>query len=175
MLEFAGKIQEGSQKGIGEEPDSACMAAYEAVLSIFHIAKYRDYFHGNLRLLGLPGSNGEYHALIPEVKIGIASAGSQKDGAWEFVRTLLSEEHQKSCSMLPVHKGAFDAVMQAAMEGKSVWAWIYENGSAAANDNQALENIILEEAGEYFSGAMNVKEAAETIQSRATLYINEQM
>ena len=94
--------------------------------------------------------------------------------------------------MLPVHKGAFDAVMQAAMEGKSVWAWIYENGSAAAedveatrqllssaayvvNDNQALENIILEEAVAYFSGAKNVKEAAETIQSRATLYINEQM
>lgn len=192
LLEFAGKIQEGNQKGIGEEPDSACMAAYEAVLSIYHIAKYRDYFHGNLKLLGLPGSNGKYHALIPEVKIGIAQAGSRKDGAWEFVRTLLSEEHQKSCSMLPVHKGAFDAVMQAAMEGKSVWAWIYENGSAAAedaeatrqllssaayvvNDNQALENIILEEAGAYFSGAKNVKEAAETIQSRATLYINEQM
>lgn len=75
------------------------------------------------------------------------------------------------------------------MEGKSVWAWIYENGSAAAedaeatrqllssvayvvNDNQALENIILEEAGEYFSGAKNVKEAAETIQSpAASLYI----
>ena len=168
------------------------MAAYEAVLSIYHISKYRDYFHGNLRLLGLPGSNGEYHALIPEVKIGIASAGSQKDGAWEFVRTLLSEEHQKSCSMLPVHKGAFDAVMQAAMEGKSVWAWIYENGSAAAedaeatrqllssaayvvNDNQALENIILEGSRSVFSGAKNVKEAAETIQSRATLYINEQM
>ncbi len=192
LLEFACKIQEGSQKGFGEEPGSTCVAAYEAVLSIYHIAQYRDYFHGNLKLLGLPGSNGEYHALLPEVKIGIASAGSQKDGAWEFVRTLLSEEHQKSCSMLPVHKGAFDAVMQAAMEGKSVWAWLYENGRATAedaeiarrllssaayvvNDNQTLENIILEEAGEYFSGTKDVKEAAETIQNRATLYINEQM
>lgn len=191
LLEFAGKIQEDSQKGLGEEADGTSAAAYQAVLSIFHISRYRDYFHGNLKLLGLPGGNGGYHAIIPEVKIGISSAGNRKDGAWEFVRTLLSEEHQKSCSMLPVHMGAFDSVMQAAIDGNSVWAWVYEEGKAtaedaeltkqllssadyAANDNQTLETIILEEARAYFSGEKDVKEAAETIQSRASLYINEQ-
>lgn len=82
--------------------------------------------------------------------------------------------------------------MQAAIDGKSVWTWLYENGKAtaedaeltrqllssvayAANDNQTLENLILEEAQEYFSGARSVQETAERIQSRASLYITEQM
>ena len=43
------------------------------------------------------------------------------------------------------------------------------------NDNQTLESLILEEAREYFSGDRSALEAAERIQSRASLYINEQM
>lgn len=193
LLEFAGRIQDNSKNGFGGENLSGTyVAAYETILSIYQITQYRDYYHGNLELLGLPSSSGEYHALKPEVKIGISSASGQKDGAWEFVRTLLTEEHQKSCSMLPVHQGAFDTVMQAAIDGKSIWTWLYENGKATTedaqvtrqllsnaayvvNDNQTLEQIILEEAREYFSGARNAKEAAERIQSRASLYINEQM
>ena len=193
LLEFAGRIQDNSKNVFGGENLSGTYAAaYETILSIYQITQYRDYYHGNLELLGLPSSSGEYHALKPEVKIGISSASGQKDGAWEFVRTLLTEEHQKSCSMLPIHQGAFDTVMQAAIDGKSIWTWLYENGKATTedaqvtrqllsnaayvvNDNQTLEQIILEEAREYFSGARNAKEAAERIQSRASLYINEQM
>ena len=193
LLEFAGRIQDNSKNVFGGENLSGTyVAAYETILSIYQITQYRDYYHGNLELLGLPSSSGEYHALKPEVKIGISSASGQKDGAWEFVRTLLTEEHQKSCSMLPIHQGAFDTVMQAAIDGKSIWTWLYENGKATTedaqvtrqllsnaayvvNDNQTLEQIILEEAREYFSGARNAKEAAERIQSRASLYINEQM
>lgn len=49
------------------------------------------------------------------------------------------------------------------------------NATCVVNDNQTLERIILEEAREYLSGARNTKEAAERIQSRASLYINEQV
>ena len=152
-------------------------AAYETVLSVYHITRYRNYYNGNLRFLGLPGGGGEYHVIKPEVKVGISSSGSQKEGAWEFVRTLLTEEHQMSCMMLPIHKRAFDKVTQAAVDGKSVWTWIYEDGKATKedaeltkqllssaayveNDNQTLESLILEEAREYFSGARSALEAA---------------
>ena len=193
MLEFAGKIQESSQDGFGgTEMSDTYAAAYEAVLSVYHITKYRNYFNGNLKFLGLPGDGGEYHAIKPEVKVGISSSSTRKEGAWEFVRTLLTEDHQMSCMMLPIHRRAFDKVTQAAVEGKSIWTWIYEDGKAAKedaeltkqllnsaayveNDNQTLETLILEEAGEYFSGARSAQETAERIQSRASLYINEQM
>ena len=167
-------------------------AAYEAVLSVYHITQYRNYFNGNLKFPGLPGDGGEYHAIKPEVKVGISSSSTRKKGAWEFVRTLLTEDHQMSCMMLPIHRRAFDKVTQAAVEGKSIWTWIYEDGKATKedaeltkqllnsaayveNDNQTLEELILEEAREYFSGARSARETAERIQSRASLYINEQM
>lgn len=192
LLEFAREIQNSSQNNSGEDLSSAPVAAYQAVLNVYYITQYRDYYHGNLELLGLPSSSGGYHALMPEIKIGISSASQKKEGAWEFVRTFLSEEHQKSCIMLPIHKGAFETVMQAALDGKSAWKWLYENGNATAEDaeltkmllssaeyvvsgNQTLENIVLEEAREYFSGAGSAQEAAEKIQRRASLYINEQM
>lgn len=193
LLEFAGKIQESSQNGFtGAGMNGTYAAAYEAVLSVYNITQYRNYYHGNLKLLGLPGGGGEYHAIKPEVKVGISSSSSQKEGAWEFVRTLLTEEHQMSCMQLPIHKRAFEAVMQAAVDGKSIWTWLYENGKATKEDveltkqllsscayvengNQTLETLILEEAQEYFSGARSAQETAERIQSRAGLYINEQM
>lgn len=192
LLEFAREIQNSSQNSFGADLSSSPVAAYQAVLNVYHITQYRDYYHGNLELPGLPGSNGGYHALMPEIKIGISSASQKKEGAWEFVRTFLSEEHQKSCIMLPIHKGAFETVMQAALEGKSAWKWLYENGNAITEDveltkmllnsaeyvvsgNQTLENIVLEEAQDYFSGAGSAQEAAEKIQKRVSLYINEQM
>ena len=192
LLELAGEIQNKSQNSAGEELSDTYAAAYQAVLSIYHITQYRDYYHGNLEVLGLPGGSGGYQALIPEVRIGISSASQKKEGAWEFVRTLLSEEHQKSCTMLPIHKGAFETVMQAAIDGKSTWKWLYEKGKATkedaeltkmllssadyvANGNQILENLVLTEAQEYFSGASSAQEAAEKMQNRVTLYINEQM
>ena len=193
MLEFAGKIQVSSQNGFGgTEMSDTYAAAYEAVLSVYHITQYRNYYNGNLKFLGLPGDGGEYHAIKPEVKVGISSSSTRKKGAWEFVRTLLTEDHQMSCMMLPIHRRAFDKVTQAAVEGKSIWTWIYEDGKATnedaeltkqllstaayvENDNQTLESLILDEAREYFSGARSAQETAERIQGRASLYIKEQM
>lgn len=74
-----------------------------------------------------------------------------------------------SCMMLPIHKRAFDKVTQAAVDGKSVWTWIYEDGRATKedvelikqllnsaayveNDNQTLESLILERPGNIFQG-----------------------
>ncbi len=193
MLEFAGKIQESRQNGFeGMEMSDTYAAAYEAVLSVYHITQYRNYYNGNLKFIGLPGGGGEYHVIKPEVKVGISSSSPRKERAWEFVRTLLTEEHQMSCISIPIHQRAFDKVMQAAVDGKSVWTWIYEDGKATKedveltkqllssaayveNDNQTLESLILEEAREYFSGVRSALEAAERIQSRASLYIKEQM
>ena len=101
-------------------------------------------------------------------------------------------EHQESCYLLPFHKGAFDTVMQAAINGNSMWTFLYEDGkitqedvelmrtllssvSYAVNESQSLEDIIIEEASEFFAGTISVQEAAEKIQSRASLYIKEQM
>lgn len=191
LLEFAGKIQESSQNGFGADL-SAAVASYEAVYSAYQIAQYRDSYKGNVNVIGLPSSHGEYHAIKPEVKIGISSSSKYKDGAWEFVRTFLMKEHQESCYLLPFHKGAFDTVMQAAINGNSMWTFLYEDGkitqedvelmrtllssvSYAVNESQSLEDIILEEASEFFAGTISVQEAAEKIQSRASLYIKEQM
>ena len=64
---------------------------------------------------------------------------------------------------------------QATKEDVELTKQLLNSAAYVENDNQTLESLILEEAREYFSGARSALEAAERIQSRASLYINEQM
>ena len=64
---------------------------------------------------------------------------------------------------------------QATKEDVELTKQLLNSAAYVENDNQTLEALILEEAGEYFSGARSARETAERIQSRASLYINEQM
>ena len=190
LLELAAMIQENIGNNFGAAIDASFIASYETVLNVYQVAQHRNIYQGNLNFIGLPNDSGEYHAIKPEVKIGISSASGNKGVAWAFVRTFLTKEHQTSCLLLPIHKDVFDTTMQAAIEGKSTWAQSYwdikvtqedvkiiesllSNAAHAVNDNQPLEEIVLDEAFEYFSGIRTVQDVASNIQSRASIYINE--
>ena len=67
--------------------------------------------------LGYPGANG---GLIQssDSLFAIAEDSPNKEVAWEFVKCMISKEYQ--CDYIyynnPIHKGAFDALMEDAME-----------------------------------------------------------
>jgi len=192
LLELANRLQENGDTSFGADTDSAYAASYGAVITVYQVAQYRDSYNGNLNIIGFPNETGVYHAIRPETRIGISSSGSHKEGAWEFARSFLEEKQQESCYMLPIRRESFNAVMQAAIDGKSIWTFMFEGGKATQEDvdvtrallssatyvlsnNNTLEDIVLEEASAYFSGNKTIQEVTANIQSRAQLYVNEQM
>ena len=193
ILEIAKRIQKGFIPSYAE-PGSydPFLVSYETVFSACQIHKFQEYYDGNLNLVGFPDDSKEIqYTLMPQTKIAISSVSHNKEGAWEFVRRFLTEDHQKSCSALPINRAAFNAVMQTDIDGTSSWAKYYgvkatledvaltemlvSNSHKSAVVNNTVSEIVFEEAEKFFSGVETAQDAAERIQAKVKIYLSEQL
>lgn len=175
------------------------------------IQLYKKMYNRDITFVGLPNAQKEGSYFTFNSGMGIYSKSEMKEGAWEFLRTLMTKDYQgKQASFAyeaPTRQDAFDMMIKArtATENytdeygnevyvyQSGWGWddlTVEIGPAPKEDvemykalidsthrvlssNDALFEIILEEAGAYFAGDKDVNETAEIIQNRVKTYVNE--
>jgi len=171
---------------------------------------YKAMFGGSVTFKGFPSDTGSGN--VAQINGGLAMTTSckSKDGAWQFLRVLLSEDYQENLSWgYPISQKAFDAKLAEAMKqeyttdenGNQVPV---SNGGMSMGDgltvdfyaitqeeadqivnlinsvdrtavyDQSLLDIITEESAYYFSGEKTVDQVADIIQSRMSIYINEQ-
>lgn len=142
-------------------------------------------------------------SIKPTASLTINSHAQYPDAAWEFVRSFLLEEYQNNNDLrgIPVTEKGIDFVLEKAMSKTSDQNEERDNMSYYSDPPTKLEpltqedadyiknfikslnrmyyynvyvfNIIKEEASAYFSGQKTAKEAADIIQSRLTIYVNE--
>lgn len=195
LLELAKAIGGGNMEGFaGGGEQTMYPAVFETVMSVYHAAKWQNLYRDELNIVGLPGDGEAVRSAIrPETMLAVTTAGEHKDGAWDFVSMLLEPKQQSSCFTLPIHRAAFDSVMATAMEGGSSWEFVYgegeykisqadceltrellEGASAVVRVNESLEEIVMEELSGFLSGMNTAEQTAASIQSRASLYVNEQ-
>ena len=165
-------------------------------------------FGDSIDFVGFPSSTGKNISVIyPSVRLAISSQSKNADGAWEFVKSFLSEEYQDSIEyVFPVRQSSFDKMAQKAIEPQyyededgnmieeeSIY-WIagaevklprliqadvkyverfINSLDQVLSYNESAYNIIMEEASAYFSGQKSAQEVADIIQSRLTIYVNE--
>jgi len=171
---------------------------------------YKAMFGGAITFKGLPSENGSGNVAQIGGGRAMTSACKDKDAAWQFLRTLISDDYQESISWyFPITQKAFDKKLADAMkqeyttdengnkvpvsnggmsmgdgqvvnfyavtqeEADQIKALINSVSSTATYD-QKLLNIIQEESAFFFSGEKTVDQVADIIQSRMTIYINEQ-
>lgn len=67
--------------------------------------------------LGYPGANGGLIQTSGSL-FAISNESQHKEIAWEFIKSMISEEYQTNYVYYynPIHKGAFDKMMESAME-----------------------------------------------------------
>lgn len=172
---------------------------------------YEEMFGGSLTFVGFPtrdGSNGS--AFQINDGLAMSSTCTNKDAAWQFMRTLLTQDYQENNTwQLPTNKAAFDAMLKEAMtpqyttdpetgeqveQSQGGWGWddltveIYAMTQAEADQILALINgttkvygsddeimdIINDSTTDFFSGQRSAEDTAAAIQSRVSLYVNEQ-
>ena len=130
----------------------------------------------------------------------INTNSTNKEGAWEFITFLLSEEvqYREEAHLPPVQKEAFDKWLEWEL------SWLsevrYENGKqlkpAYYGENtseekreaykKAIEDarplpirtalilaIILDDAEDYFNGSKSAEEVSKVINNRVQLYLDE--
>lgn len=146
---------------------------------------------------GYPNSGGEamYHVTFPNL-YGMNSASRVKDGAWDFLAYLISEENQKKkTGYFPMTEENFRAALEKGQgendffislftgeketglvptpqDIEDMWE-IVEHVYYSDRQQSVISNIISEETGAVFDGKKTSKEAAEKIQNRVSLFLAE--
>jgi len=165
------------------------------------IQMYSAMYGGEVAFKGFPTDSGNGNSLTIGSGLGITTRASNKDGAWEFVSGILSSQWQDEnvSWMFPVNKTSFNNMAQRALEDDSSHeiGWgrgpgmsvmlkpvtqadidlivnLIETTYGISNYDEALMNIINENAQDFFSGRTSAQDTARIIQSRVSIFVSEQ-
>lgn len=143
-------------------------------------------------LLKLGSSAGESRSTVGQnTRIGIMASSKHQDGAWRFVRTLMtseSEEDQAISFGIPVFRERFERVIDSSLsnngefqglamfnadDAQRLREQVYGTTKLIHTDEQILL-VMQSEINAFLDGQKSAEEAAKQIQSRLSLYLAEQ-
>ncbi|HBA48990.1 MAG TPA: hypothetical protein DCZ91_14575 [Lachnospiraceae bacterium] len=141
------------------------------------------------RCIGYPGWEGGEYPLQAYSVFAINSASKQKEGAWDFLEYLLSEETQELIwqmdGLFPARKDSFEDYLQyeygflGQKETKATEEdvdYLREMVGTAVFEDFGLDSvwgIVSEEAEMYFAGDATLDATVQKIQTRVQLYLDE--
>ena len=166
----------------------------KTLLAVFPIQKVSlfeqvvsNYGKQEITYVGFP-SNGENNGSAfgreqDEMILAVPMNAPDLDGAWNVVKTMMSEGWQEQAGGIPLNIHVLERQMEqlssneksamTAAEIKKIWNLINET-SLYIYHNHTIMQIIMEEADAYFAGAKDAEEVTRIIDSRVTIYLQEQ-
>ncbi|MCD7738946.1 MAG: extracellular solute-binding protein [Lachnospiraceae bacterium] len=172
-------------------------ALYQTVLygkSFFTYLTHVDIYGREYPVYGYPTLSGQTYGLEAcSASCAIYSLSSHKEGAWEFIESLLWESNQKYSGLtnpgFPVRKSVLEELAEEAEKEElriggelltineneiEILRDIIYNGSLGRTSiDRDIWAIISEETAAYFAGEKSAEEAAQVIQSRVWLILQE--
>ena len=177
-----------------------CLANGKLMLNRVYISGVSEYkeavdmFRGEeVVCVGYPSAQGGKTLIQPYLPIGISNMCENKDVAWKFVCSLISEEFQNNHIRFnfPVLENSLEKEFEQALH-PPVNSWSMENTEKLPSQEEInglyeiinlsggkfvfdtnIWDIIEEEAEFYFGGKKTVREVVEVIQNRVQNYIDE--
>ena len=160
----------------------------------------RSVFGGDIVFKGLPTRSGSGNMMLIDNGLGLAitSSSASVEGAWAFLRTILSSEWQRAniFHSFPSNKTIFDERLSRAMESSDsprVMTWndkrieysevteedanqlfdVFDSLTGSSSTDVIIMNIIHETANDYFNGRHSSEDAVRIIQNRISIYVSE--
>lgn len=182
----------------------------------YMLSDYDSMFGGQASMVGFPTNHGVGNMIAVISGLAISSKCRNKDAAWEFVRTYLTEDFQEDDYYIPSNVSVFNERLKEAMTPKyetdangnyrldengeripvcigSTFDGLNEikiyslseaqgemlkkaiaDSTRMLNYDESINKIVLEGAQAFFAGQKTAEEAAKLIQSKASIYVNEQ-
>lgn len=176
--------------------DGNYLLEYASVDQMRDILSYREVYGRSMPWVGYPVWDGPgVHTLTASCRLAINSASGVKDGAWEFLEFLLSDEVQErglydDLTEFPARKDSFERFLAESYpkEGGPEARWYVAQEEDFALARELVENavfcrsygyydtvdiILEEETWAFFEGGAGARETAERIHSRVQLYLDE--
>ena len=95
--------------------DGRQMLMATSISNLEDVMYYDMYFGGTATFIGYPSNNGVGNMLYLGEGFGMSSSCKNKQAAWEFLRTIMTEEYQSTVWSLPVNVHAFEKQLEKAM------------------------------------------------------------
>lgn len=156
------------------------------ICSAADIEKLEPYFEGEPVITGFPnGDNGfHYFALGYDYErsmaMAIPSAGKAKDGAWAFIREMLSESRQNAVaggsapSVMPVLYDVVKHRNESAEEKyRAMFFLMLENTYGVEHGDKELIDLIKTSCMPYLTGEKSLEDTIKIVQSRASIFVAE--
>lgn len=127
FLEFAKSFPSWEDMDYENGPDwvddSVLLAEGRMLVSFFNLYDFQSYqytkasFGDDMVFKGLPVESGVGNVATLDSGLAMTSSCKNKEAAWEFMRTLLTEDYQKDgWGGMPTNQEAFDALLKEAMK-----------------------------------------------------------
>ena len=154
-------------------------------------------YGSNAAYQGMPGWEGAKHYISVYDVFAMNKTSANKEGAWDFLEFLLSEELQNSIEWgFPTRKDSFERYLELSYvhEEYNDLRFMYGIGAAvlpeeedlaalremvassvyiSGNARDAVGNIVYEEVAMFFNGGADLEQTIEKIQNRVSLYLKE--
>ena len=167
--------------------EKSLVAAASWINSVWKLAFEEKMANNKLSFIGWPTVDGSCGSdLYIHDPIGICSQSAYTDGCWEFVKYMMTirlpENGDRLPSYMPGLKSLVDSAMKEGSQGgvemseydaERFYDLLSEIENVSIYDENIL-NIIMDDAGEFFSGAKTAANTADIIQSRVSIYLAEQ-
>lgn len=163
-------------------------------LGFISYLSYVEIYGREYPIYGYPTLTGQAYGISACADSCAIYAGSrQKEGAWEFIESLLKESNQKYLGIanpgFPIRRSVLEemAEEQKEIEFRSGNEWvtlteneisilkeiIYEGNLREISIDRDIWDVIYEETAAYFAGDKSAEETARVIQSRVRLVLEE--
>lgn len=177
------------------------MQLYLYDMSSYLVAK--ETFGEPITVKGYPVPEGNGLVISADgVLLGMNSKSEHKDAVWEFIRSFYTEDAQTSWQIgsLPIRQDCLKETLEAAKKQPdsvddylSTWGYndieleipyatdadieafmdIVNKADTVSDPNYEIAEMVTEEAQAFFEGQKTASEVADIIQSRVTIYVNE--
>lgn len=176
---------ETPQNEVSVEDGTALMDYISTLGGVGQMAQRISEISPYASLKGFPGVTGSGGALTAGKTYAICSGSATPDGAWAYLKTLLSDSYQENCiaPYIPVMKAPYDQLVQDWLDKnpdtgtremtQTVTEMIANTSTRCLYDSPALD-IILEEAAAYFNDIQSLETTCSAIQSRVQIFLSEQ-
>ena len=143
---------------------------------------------------GVPTSEGNGVLAVPYPLIAITEQSQNKDGAWEFVKQLISDRYQNESTAFPIKKSAFEKYINQSDQGimfiERADRTMYRTEPLTDDElekfSQAVQNIdhiyttdstvngiISEQLSLFLCGEQSSSETASAVQNKVSRYLSE--
>lgn len=164
-------ISDGEKFPVGFS-DAEDYAPSEYTASIMTKSMFQN--NTNTDYIGFPSVNK--NGIIAESidSISILENSKNKQGSWEFIKYLLSEEHQDTIFIgIPVRRSSFEKVFNCEKAVKEQCLNVIEKADCRSLSTTDLFSIIWEDIELYYNDIKTLDETVTSIKQKTSLYFDE--